>query len=55
MTPQLMISALRQGSTGTEILNILNALTGGEQQDNIQYSEPTMDEIEFWDSLRTVH
>ena len=47
MSKSVMISMLRQGSTGTEILNILNALTGGEQQDNIQYSEPTLDEIEF--------
>ena len=48
MTPQLMIAALRQGSNGAEILNILNTITGGEQHDSIQVSEPTLEEIQFW-------
>jgi len=48
MTPKLMIAALRQGSNGSEILNILNAITSGEeQQDSIQVSEPTLEEIQF--------
>jgi hypothetical protein len=48
MTPQLMIAALRQGSNGSEILNILNAITGSdEQQDSIQVNEPTLEEIQF--------
>lgn len=28
MTPQLMISMLRKGNTGAEILNVLDAITG---------------------------
>ena len=42
-----MIAALRQGSNGAEILNILNTITDGEQHDSIQVSEPTLEEIQF--------
>ena len=47
MTPKLMIAALRQGSNGSEILNILNAITSGESHDIAQVSEPTLEEIQF--------
>jgi hypothetical protein len=49
MTAQLMISQLRLGKTGAEILSILNAIVGGEQEQEsvMTYNTPTMDEIEF--------
>ena len=47
MTRQLMISALRQGSNGAEILDILDAITGGENDSTMAIAEPTMDEIQF--------
>ena len=47
MTLQLMISQLRLGKTGAEILQILNAITGEDQQPTMATIEPTMDEIQF--------
>jgi len=50
MTPKLMIAALRQGSNGSEILNILNAITGGEEQQEVALmynSTPILEEVEF--------
>ena len=47
MTLQLMISQLRLGKTGAEILQILNAITGEDQQPSMAIAEPTMDEIQF--------
>ena len=50
MPTELMISQLRLGKTGAEILSILNAIAGNEQQQEpvMTYGTPTMDEIEFW-------
>ena len=45
MSKALLISMLRKGQTGNEILSILNMLTD-ESDDTM--SEPTLDEIEFW-------
>jgi len=47
MTRQLMISQLRLGSTGAEILQILNAIVGEENDATMVTVEPTMDEIQF--------
>ena len=49
MPTALMISQLRLGKTGAEILSILNAIAGNEQQQEpvMTYGTPTMDEIEF--------
>lgn len=45
MSKALLISMLRKGQTGNEILSILNMLTD-ESDDTM--SEPTLDEIKFW-------
>jgi len=42
MTINLMISLLKKGKNGEEILNILNSIT----EDNI-IKQPTLDPIEF--------
>ena len=47
MTKQLMISMLRQGSNGVEIMNILDSIASGEQDDAYDVSEPTLEEIQF--------
>jgi len=47
MTRQLMISQLRLGNNGAEILQILDAITGGENDTTTAIAEPTMDEIQF--------
>jgi hypothetical protein len=45
MTRDLAISLLRQGNTGTEILNILDTIeSGGDDSDT---PTPTMEEIQF--------
>jgi hypothetical protein len=59
MNTKLMISALRQGKTGTQILSILDAITSGEVVDtqpvdgfvtlpemNVT-AQPTLEEIAF--------
>jgi hypothetical protein len=45
MSKQLMISMLRQGNNGEEILNILN--TFGEESVTEEYKEPTSEFIDF--------
>jgi len=53
MSASLMISALRLGNTGNEILSILDALTSDEQSTTsdsvcqVAYNEPTADVIDF--------
>ena len=47
MSIKLMISQLRLGKTGAEILQILEAIAGGDQQPTMAVAEPTMDEIQF--------
>lgn len=56
MSTELMISALRRGKNGSQIMEILNAITGEsvEMNDNQtmnvnrgSYNEPTADMIEF--------
>ena len=42
MTKEVLISMLRQGNTGTEILSILDTLISDES-----VNEPTADPIEF--------
>jgi len=45
MSKQLMISMLRQGNNGEEILNILNTFI--EESVTEEYKEPTINPIEF--------
>lgn len=48
MTKQVMISLLKQGTNGEEILQILDTLTGGESADATLMSvSPTLEEIQF--------
>ena len=46
MSKQVLISMLRQGNTGNEILQILDTLIEDNQQ-AVAYAEPTADVIEF--------
>jgi hypothetical protein len=46
MSTQLLISALRRGNTGNEILNILDAITTKSPQVE-DSAAPTLEEIEF--------
>ena len=58
MSTDLMVAALRRGQTGSEILTILDALTGNTDSSNFDYVEspmiekvlgvqPTMEIVEF--------
>lgn len=55
MSQQIAISLLRQGSTGNEILNILDALVSRIEQENINdcaeyfasLHTPTLEEVQF--------
>ncbi len=50
MTFDLLVSQLRLGKTGTEILDILNAITGNQEEEMVvcmSTAQPTMDEIQF--------
>ena len=47
MSTQVMISLLKKGNTGTEILQILDSLTDNTVSDNQQVNTPTLDVIEF--------
>ena len=47
MTKDLYISMLRQGQTGSQILDILEALTVGEDVAETVAAAPTLQEIEF--------
>lgn len=44
MTRSMMLSLLRQGNTGNEILNILESLSGEEQSEQ---NQPTLEQIDF--------
>jgi len=44
MSKEVLVSMLRKGQTGDEILTILDMIAGSD--DTI--TEPTLDEIEFW-------
>ena len=46
MSKSMMLSMLRQGNTGTEILSILDALTS-ENVAEVADNEPTLNPIEF--------
>jgi hypothetical protein len=43
MTRSMMLSLLKQGNTGSEILQILNTLCEGDEQQ----IEPTLEQIDF--------
>ena len=45
MSKSIMISLLRKGNTGNEILEILEAIVS---EDMSQVNEPTLEELEFW-------
>ena len=47
MSKQVMISMLKQGNTGDEILSILDALTSENVSEGYN-NEPTADVIDFW-------
>lgn len=44
MTKDVLVSMLRQGNTGNEILQILDVLASDESAANV---EPTLEEIQF--------
>ena len=46
MTKEIYISMLRQGSTGNEILSILDALTESPEA-NTESPQPTLEAIQF--------
>lgn len=46
MSKELLISMLRKGQTGNQILTILDMITGSDD-DEVTQSEPTLDEIDF--------
>lgn len=46
MSKDLLISQLRQGSNGSEILQILEVITAGMDSSDASI-EPTLEEIEF--------
>jgi hypothetical protein len=49
MSTDLMVAALRRGQTGSEILTILDALTGGNDDAPVETvtAQPTMEIVEF--------
>jgi len=47
MTRSLMISLLRKGNTGNEILNILDTLASDTNVTQPATNEPTLKELEF--------
>lgn len=49
MSKELLISMLRKGQTGDEILTILDMISDG---DDANSAEPTLDEIQFWNCPR---
>lgn len=46
MSKELLISMLRKGETGDQILTILDMLAGSDDTEALQ-SEPTLEEIAF--------
>lgn len=50
MSKKVLISMLKQGETGNDILMILDTIIASDSQ----IQEPTSEEIDFWcDTLRT--
>ena len=47
MSTQVMVSLLKKGNTGNEILEILEALSGDTVTNTQQENVPTLDVIEF--------
>lgn len=48
MTKELLISQLRQGNNGNDILHILDALCSGmDSSESREDNVPTLDEIQF--------
>jgi hypothetical protein len=50
MSTKLLISMLRKGANGQEILNILDVITGDsvtQETATESFAEPTLDEISF--------
>lgn len=47
MSKSLLISMLRKGSTGTEIMKILDTIIAGDQEIDYDEHESTLEEIEF--------
>ena len=47
MSKEVLISMLRQGNTGTEILSILDAITSDAVSEEQEGNMPTLDVIEF--------
>jgi hypothetical protein len=49
MSKQLLIQMLRKGSTGEQILSILDVITSDTvtEETSESFAEPTLDEIEF--------
>ncbi len=45
MSKEIMISMLKSGKNGEQILAILDTITGEDQPS--EYNEPTLDHIEF--------
>ncbi len=45
MSKELLISMLRKGQTGDEILTILDMLSVDSEDESM---EPTLEEIQFW-------
>ncbi len=45
MSKEVLISMLRKGQTGNEIITILDMITGAECD---ELGEPTLEEIQFW-------
>ena len=43
MSKEVLVSMLRKGQTGDEILTILDMIVGSDDT-----TEPTLEEIEFW-------
>jgi len=47
MTKSVMISLLRKGNTGSQILEILESISEGANQQQPAPKEPTLMELEF--------
>ena len=48
MSRDLLLSVLRKGKTGNEILTILDSITGDSDDNVVSVSvEPTLEEIDF--------
>ncbi len=47
MSKQLLISMLRKGANGEQILSILDVIAGDTVTEEIATTQPTLDEIPF--------